>query len=92
MSPRAEHIPNGGSVTRRPARHDMMDRVCIGFGRHPKPEPRRFSDERRNPAVTQHIPNLRIPHQGGAVFSGSLVVTDTGYELLSEYLRDVVYR
>ena len=39
-----------------------------------------------------YIPDLKIPHQGGVVFSESLVVTDTGYELLSDYPRDIVFR
>ena len=39
-----------------------------------------------------YIPDLKIPHQGGAVFSESLVVTDTGYELLSDYPRELIFR
>ena len=39
-----------------------------------------------------YIPDLKIPHQGGAVFSECLVVTESGYELLSDYPRELFYK
>ena len=39
-----------------------------------------------------YIPDLKYPHQGGVVFSESVVVTETGYELLSDYSREIPFR
>ncbi len=38
------------------------------------------------------IPDLKIVHQGGVVFSESVVVTDTGYDLLSPFPQDIVFK
>ena len=38
------------------------------------------------------IPDIKLPHQGGVVFSECLVVTETGYERLSDYSREIAYR
>jgi Xaa-Pro dipeptidase len=38
------------------------------------------------------IPDLKVVHQGGVVFSESLVVTPTGHELLVEFPQDVFRR
>ena len=39
-----------------------------------------------------YIPDIKLPHQGGVVFSECLVVTETGYELLSDFPREIFYR
>ncbi len=36
------------------------------------------------------IPDLKIVHEGGVVLSESLVVTEKGYELLTEYPQEIV--
>jgi Xaa-Pro dipeptidase len=36
------------------------------------------------------IPDLKVVHHGGVVFSESLVVTDTGHELLTPFPQDLV--
>ena len=36
-----------------------------------------------------YIPDLKFPHQGGVVFSECLSVTETGYELLSDYPSEI---
>jgi Xaa-Pro dipeptidase len=36
------------------------------------------------------IPDLKVVHQGGVVFSESVVVTATGHELLTEFPQDIV--
>lgn len=41
---------------------------------------------------TDAAPNCKFPYQGGVVFSECLVVTETGYELLSEYPSEVFYK
>jgi Xaa-Pro dipeptidase len=38
------------------------------------------------------IPDLKVVHEGGVVFSESLVVTDTGHRLLTEYPQEIVFR
>ena len=38
------------------------------------------------------IPDLKIAGEGGVVFSESLVVTETGYEMLSEYPQEIFYK
>ena len=38
------------------------------------------------------IPDLKIAGEGGVVFSESLTVTEDGYEMLSEYPEEIVYR
>jgi Xaa-Pro dipeptidase len=38
------------------------------------------------------IPDLKIVHEGGVVFSESVVVTDTGYDLLSPFPQDIVFK
>jgi len=71
----------------------------IGIGFPPDwGEGRLMSINENDPLVLEtgmcfhYIPDLKIPHEGGAVFSESLVVTDTGYELLSDYPRELVFR
>ena len=39
-----------------------------------------------------YIPDIKFPHEGGVVFSESLVVTETGYELLSHYSKEIPYK
>jgi Xaa-Pro aminopeptidase len=38
------------------------------------------------------IPDLKVPHAGGVVFSESLVVTETGCEVLSPYPQEIFFR
>lgn len=69
----------------------------IGIGFPPDwGEGRIMSINENDPLVLQpgmcfhYIPDLKIANEGGAVFSESLVVTDAGYELLSEYSQELV--
>ncbi len=39
-----------------------------------------------------YIPDLKFPHEGGVVFSESLVVTETGYEPLSQYSLELPFK
>jgi len=39
-----------------------------------------------------YIPDIKFPHEGGVVFSESLVVTETGYELLSQYSQEIPHK
>ena len=39
-----------------------------------------------------YIPDCKYPHQGGVVFSECLAVTETGYELLSDFASEIFYR
>ena len=39
-----------------------------------------------------YIPDCKFPYQGGVVFSECLAVTETGYELLSDYASEIFYK
>ena len=39
-----------------------------------------------------YIPDCKFPYQGGVVFSECLVVTETGYELLSDYPSQIFFK
>ncbi len=39
-----------------------------------------------------YIPDIKLPYQGGVVFSECLAVTETGYELLSDYASEIFRR
>jgi Xaa-Pro aminopeptidase len=38
------------------------------------------------------IPDVKIVHQGGVVFSESVVVTDRGHELLTDFSQEIFFR
>ena len=39
-----------------------------------------------------YIPDCKFPYQGGVVFSECLAVTETGYELLSDFASEIFYK
>ena len=39
-----------------------------------------------------YIPNCKFPYQGGVVFNECLAVTETGYELLSDFASEIFYK
>ena len=39
-----------------------------------------------------YIPDCKLPYQGGVVFSECLAVTETGYDLLSDYASEIFYK
>ena len=39
-----------------------------------------------------YIPDIKLPYRGGVVFSECLAVTETGYELLSDYAGEIFRR
>ena len=39
-----------------------------------------------------YIPDIKLPYRGGVVFSECLAVTETGYELLSDYASEIFRR
>ena len=41
------------------------------------------------PRLTQFV---KFPHQGGVVFGECLTITETGYELLSGFAREIFYK
>ena len=38
------------------------------------------------------IPDVKIVHQGGVVFSESVVVTEKAHELLTDFPQEIVFR
>ena len=92
----------GRDVMRKAGLSDAFEHrlgYSIGIGFPPDwGEGRIMSINENDPLVLEagmcfhYIPDLKIPHQGGAVFSESLVVTDSGYELLSDYPRELIFR
>jgi Xaa-Pro dipeptidase len=38
------------------------------------------------------IPDLKVVHQGGVVFSECVVVTERGHEMLTDYPQDIIFR
>ena len=92
----------GREVMRKAGLSDAFEHrlgYSIGIGFPPDwGEGRIMSINENDPLVLEtgmcfhYIPDLKLPHQGGAVFSESLVITDDGYELLSDYPRELVYR
>jgi Xaa-Pro aminopeptidase len=38
------------------------------------------------------IPDLKVVHEGGVVFSESVVVTERGHERLTDFPRDIFFR
>ena len=38
------------------------------------------------------LPDCKFPYQGGVVFSECLAVTETGYELLSDFASEIFYK
>ena len=42
--------------------------------------------------LPHYIPDCKRPYQGDVVFSGCRVVTEAGYELLSEIPGEIFYR
>ena len=81
------------------AAFDHRTGYSIGIGFPPDwGEGRIMSINEHDPTVLEpgmcfhYIPDLKLTHEGGVVFSESLVVTDTGYELLSDYPQEIFYR
>ena len=38
------------------------------------------------------IPDLKVVHEGGVVFSDSVVVTETGYDTLTNFPSEIFFR
>lgn len=71
----------------------------IGIGLPPDwGEGRILSINQHDPTVLEPgmcfhlIPDLKVVHQGGVVFSESVVVTERGHELLTEFPQELVFR
>lgn len=92
----------GREVIRKAGLGDAFEHrlgYSIGIGFPPDwGEGRIMSINENDPLVLEpgmcfhYIPDLKIPHQGGVVFSECLVVTEDGYELLSDYPREIFYK
>jgi Xaa-Pro dipeptidase len=71
----------------------------IGIGLPPDwGEGRIMSINENDPSVLEAgmcfhlIPDLKVVHEGGVVFSESLVITETGHRLLTEYPQEIFFR